>query len=369
MTEFHLTLPQNTDFNKIREEPFGEPIRRRIHRYPKRMLILLLVGISVIILYTNWNNEIDDIVNNMQVIRNRKHNLRNETLAETLEREVRVLCWVMTTPENHKTKALHVLHTWGKRCTRLFFVTSKTDDEFETIIVPIEDKYEFLWGKTREAFRYIYNNHFDEADWFMKADDDTFVFVENLRYLLYEYSPDMPIHFGYNFKLDNKNISSYMSGGGGYILSKEALSRFVEIGLNDSTKCRINENNNAEDVEIGKCLLASGVVAGDGRDKFYKQRFSPFEPFATLIPNYYGTKFWYYGYSFYHVHNCRDCLSKYVVSFHYVASHNMDVYNFLKYDLEVFGLDELEEEDVLPEKLIFDEIKIPESDNSIEYHF
>lgn len=36
---------------------------------------------------------------------------------------------------------------------------------------------------------------------FLKADDDTFVIVENLRYLLLRYNPALPLLFGFNFYL------------------------------------------------------------------------------------------------------------------------------------------------------------------------
>ena len=75
-----------------------------------------------------------------------------------------------------------------------------------------------------------------------------------------------PIYFGCKFKPYVKQ--GYMSGGAGYVLSKEALRRFATRGLGDKTGviCR-SDGGGAEDVEMGKCMENLGVRAGDSRYK------------------------------------------------------------------------------------------------------
>jgi len=72
-----------------------------------------------------------------------------------------------------------------------------------------------------------------------------------------------------------------MSGGSGYVLSREALRIFAE-GQNDTTKCR-QEDDHAEDVEMGRCLFNLGVKAGDSRDGQLRNRFYPVAPFVALL--------------------------------------------------------------------------------------
>ncbi|CAD6991657.1 unnamed protein product [Ceratitis capitata] len=101
---------------------------------------------------------------------------------------------------------------------------SSLDEELGTITLTAQEDYKHLWGKTKEAFKYIYAHHLNDADWFFKADDDTYAVMENMRYMLYPYSPETPIYFGCKLKPYVKQC--YMSGASGYVLSKEAVRRF-----------------------------------------------------------------------------------------------------------------------------------------------
>lgn len=97
----------------------------------------------------------------------------NTTIADQLYGKVKILCWILTGPMNHAKKAVHVKNTWGKRCNKLIFMSSQEDKELGAIKLPAGEGRGNLWNKTREAFKYIYDHHVDEYDWFVKADDDT----------------------------------------------------------------------------------------------------------------------------------------------------------------------------------------------------
>ncbi|KZR95604.1 Uncharacterized protein APZ42_010572, partial [Daphnia magna] len=80
---------------------------------------------------------------------------------QDLSDKVRILCWVMTSPANHETKALAVKETWGPRCNVLLFMSSTNDTKLPTVGLPVGEGRDALWGKTREAFRYVWERYQD----------------------------------------------------------------------------------------------------------------------------------------------------------------------------------------------------------------
>lgn len=111
-----------------------------------------------------------------------------------------------------------------------------------------------------------------------------------------------------------------MSGGAGYVLSKEALRRLVKNGLANRKTCRRGNDGN-EDVEIGNtsynnsefnwsniiciwkigvCLHKVNVTAGDSRDSKDRERFFPLPP-SNIIQ---GGEISWYPQILYYPSNC-----------------------------------------------------------------
>ena len=121
----------------------------------------------------------------------------------------------------------------------------------------------------------------------MKADLDTFIFVDHLKYFLKDKNYSKPITYGLEFYYPRLKLL-YNSGGAGYILSKEALQRFGADFSKKESHCINSNNTSFEDVDVALCLRDLGVFPGKTIDEYGSERFHAFSISDTIkgrLPN------------------------------------------------------------------------------------
>lgn len=192
----------------------------------------------------------------------------------------------MTHPKNLYTKAIHIKNTWAKRCDVTLFVPGENykDPNFPIIELNSAAGRSHLSNKTWGAFDHIYKHYVNKADWFLKADDDTYVIVENLRYFLSNKDTNKPLIFGHHFDYNGNAKMAYVSGGAGYVISKAALALF---GQNRQSVKTCEEGHEllgkSEDWQFSACLKDLGVKLGNSRDKLGNSRFHCLTPRDYLL--------------------------------------------------------------------------------------
>ncbi|CAG5130205.1 unnamed protein product [Candidula unifasciata] len=252
----------------------------------------------------------------------------DNSTADKLREQVRVLVAIMTALKNIETRAQAVKDTWAKHCSEIIYFSTGENKKFPTVRLNVPEGMNHLTPKTMGGFDYMYDHYFNDFDWFMKADDDTYVIMENLRYFLSSQNFSQPVSFGQHFVLYDGQ--EYQDGGAGYVLSKESLRRFRHRGNN--SKCV--KDGAYEDVEMAHCLESLGVQIVNSKDSQGRSRFHTFVPSVHIHGTYP---------KFYNHHNRGDnkgidSMSDYAVSFHRVTPSMMWELEFYVYHLRPYGI-------------------------------
>lgn len=204
----------------------------------------------------------------------------------------RIFCMILTKPDNFDSKARTTYQTWAHKCDLHRYITVipekyrgqsstfKPNSSLElsqnlNFLQPeglIAENYSKLTTKVLLAMKDIYDRYRDKFDWFLKADDDTFVFMDNLHDFVRIRNTSASVTYGYNFKVIVEK--GYHSGGGGYLLTKEAFTRLGKKLSEDMSFC---PNSGIEDVDIARCLRKLKVVPEKSIDECGRERFHPLD--------------------------------------------------------------------------------------------
>ncbi|KAL3887670.1 hypothetical protein ACJMK2_000065 [Sinanodonta woodiana] len=275
-----------------------------------------------------------------------KNAMPDDSRSEQSYQNVTIFCWILSMTSNLKDKAAAVNSTWAPRCNKYVFVISaepgvtsasnnqETSGYVQNDILYINspEGYLNLVKKVKKVIQYLYEKELHNFDWFLKADDDSYFIIENLRYLLSKHDPSKGLYLGYALEPEvySKSVL-YMSGGAGYVFSREGIRLMVEKGYNVGA-CK--ESTDFEDLEIGKCAKIAGVTAVNTTDKFDRETFHP-DHLKDFLPG--PPQDWLKYYAKNKPKGGPDCCSQYSISFHRMSYQDILIFDHLLYKTNVYG--------------------------------
>eukprot|EP00041_Stephanoeca_diplocostata_P021569 m.504026 g.504026 ORF g.504026 m.504026 type:complete len:596 (+) comp21855_c0_seq2:389-2176(+) len=201
-------------------------------------------------------------------------NGQQETRGRSVETRPRVLCWILTHPGAHAVKGTAVNNTWGRRCDKLLFMTTQHYAGLNTVVLDIggEEDRGRLWNKSKAAWMHCYEHYADSYDWFVKADDDTYIVWENLLTLLRPADPNSLSIFGRKF---NATRGQYYAGGSGIVISRAALKALGDSARKDYVGTWGKQKNGPEDLFTGVALARVNATTNVIVDEHGRHLFLP----------------------------------------------------------------------------------------------
>ncbi|KAL3310642.1 Core 1 synthase, glycoprotein-N-acetylgalactosamine 3-beta-galactosyltransferase, 1 [Cichlidogyrus casuarinus] len=127
-------------------------------------------------------------------------------------------------------------------------------------------------NKTLTTIQFLHKQYGHKYDFFLKADDDTYIVMDNLRDFLRDLDPQKKIIAGRRFK--NLLKKGYVKNNASYVLSRASLHAIAEQMENDKEKPCYRDSKE-EDLGLAYCAEQVGVDIVDTLDKDGLERFHP----------------------------------------------------------------------------------------------
>ena len=150
---------------------------------------------------------------------------RNNTCKYNLTQGPRILCTIFTTSGSHNTRMKAIHDTWSSRgCHKRLYMTGPKvagqadDPSMPFVYMNIVDTKEQLTNKHMGVVIHVYKNYLNDFDWFLYANDDTYIVMENLKLFLFDKCPTEKSLYGHVMRhLPNEPVNNYGDWQRGYI--------------------------------------------------------------------------------------------------------------------------------------------------------
>ncbi|CAB9508613.1 acetylgalactosamine 3-beta-galactosyltransferase 1 [Seminavis robusta] len=252
--------------------------------------------------------------------------------------EQKILCVVQTSGHRHYDRIPALRRTWGPKCDGFVVASNVTDPALGTVHIPhggtLDDPHMRGWLRVRSTWSFIYDNYYDQYDWFYFSNDMVFLLVENLRLYLasleiiaatrYNQTTNndndntqqqIPLFMGRRFALGGNLNDIFNAAGPGYVVNKAALKVFVV----QAESYVPQQHTSKEDLMMARTFAHFGVFPYDTQDDTGGERFM-----ITTPGHHYESQFpaWYHQQSIGIQHGVDHCSTQ-SISFHYVNSKLM----------------------------------------------
>ena len=112
----------------------------------------------------------------------------------------------------------------------------------------VKEDYSKLTDKLFRSFQHVFLKY-ENYDWYLKCDDDTYIFMENLKAFLITKNSSNPETYGTDYK--KPVYRGYHHGGAGYVLSNAAFKLLGSQLVSNYNFCK---NTGIEDKDVANCL-------------------------------------------------------------------------------------------------------------------
>jgi hypothetical protein len=287
----------------------------------KIFTILIIFTFIYYFNFNNFNQTARKITGQIGISNLNKINIINLKTPFKNKNGIRIFCIVLTQSASLDFKAPVTYEAWLNKCDDYRFLTLLPSDltniikedpnevkykynlsnsaqavpyfkqykqkyEYIKLLKPpglVKDVYDKITDKIYLGYKYIFKNY-GSYDWYLKCDDDTFVYYENLLRFLKDKNKTEAVSYG---RLVGEYANGFLSGGGGYVMSQESFKRLASQLIRNESFC---PNSGAEDVDVSQCLHKLKSRIGKSTDDSNKCRFHSNHLFKVYPSEYVNIK-------------------------------------------------------------------------------